>query len=222
MFLLKIRQLQIKLRINSSAWWYTSICWKFEWGSLSDYFAVKHNFKMVGMGDSHPPWPLSSFWFLTFSGYVPPITFNTTGLWSILKDCHSHGVWRGSILTFSVMFFPVIPYQGKQIKVYLEPRGFLLTKECEAKRREKRQNTREPLGAHIRSFECTDPIWSCYWDFWVRFWHGNLKKGFWLDWHVERTYMCVQRFSCVLPCTHLWLRKPLGSMVMKVLSFDIL
>ena len=40
----------------------------------------------------------------------------------------------------------------------LEPRGFSLTNECEAKR----WNAREPLGAQVRSFECIDPMRSGY------------------------------------------------------------
>ena len=45
----------------------------------------------------------------------------------------------------------------------LGPRVFSLTNEPEAKRLVKRRNARERLGAHIRSFERTDPIRSRYW-----------------------------------------------------------
>ena len=64
-------------------------------------------------------------WFLTLCSYVPSITLNTTSLWSILKDCHSHGGWRGKILIFSVMFFLLFHTNGNRQKCTLEPRGFL-------------------------------------------------------------------------------------------------
>ena len=57
----------------------------------------------------------------------------------------------------------------------------------------KRRNAREPLGAHIRSFECADPIRSRYCGFWVRFWLGNLTNSLWLDQHVQRTqHVCPE------------------------------
>ena len=62
------------------------------------------------------------------------------------------------------------------------PEVSLLTNGREAKR----LNTREPLGAHVRSFERADSMRNHYWGFWVR----NLKKGFSLDQHIQRTW-CV-------------------------------
>ena len=68
---------------------------------------------------------LPPFWFLTLCSYVPSIALNTTSLWSILKDCHSHGGWRGKILTFSVMFFLLFHTKGSRQKCTVDPRGFL-------------------------------------------------------------------------------------------------
>ena len=55
----------------------------------------------------------------------------------------------------------------------------------------KRLNTREPLGAHVRSFEHVDPIRSR-----VRFWLGNLKNSFWLYRRVQTTkHVCPKVLS---------------------------
>ena len=39
--------------------------------------------------------------------------------------------------------------------IFLEPRSFSLTDECEAKTK---LNVREPMCAHVRSFERVDPV----------------------------------------------------------------
>ena len=61
----------------------------------------------------------------------------------------------------------------------LKPRGFLAHKRVWGE--ETKPNVREPLGAHVRSFECADPIRSRYWNFWVGVWLRNLTNSFWLD-----------------------------------------
>ena len=67
--------------------------------------------------------------------------------------------------------------------------------EREAKILVKRRNAREPLGAHVRSFERANPIRSRHWGFCFRFWHGNLTNGFWLDRHVQKDLTCAPRGS---------------------------
>ena len=91
--------------------------------------------------------------------------------------------------------------------------------EREAKILVKRRNAREPLGAHVRSFERANPIRSRHWGFCFRFWHGNLTNGFWLDRHVQKDLTCAPRGSLAFrlfassPHVRFWARKHLGSRV---------